>query len=56
MRSEAASQDTGLSVLVATARVKARAVDFSVKGKDEARVPTVFGAIGMPSFSHLLRG
>ena len=36
MRSEAASQDNGLSVLVAAVRVKARAADFSVKEKDEA--------------------
>jgi len=43
MRSEAASQDTGLSVLVAIVRVKTRTIDFSVKEKDEARVPTVSG-------------
>src|SRR5262245_46006807 len=43
IRFEASSQDTGLSVLVATSRVKAPAVDFSVKEKDEARVPTVSG-------------
>jgi hypothetical protein len=43
MRFEAPSQDTGLSVLVAIPQVKTSEVDFSVKEKDEARVPTVSG-------------
>jgi hypothetical protein len=46
MRFEAASQDNGLSVLVAIAwpgLSQGRTIDFSVKEKDEASAPTVSG-------------
>ena len=55
VRNEARSQDTGSSVLVVTGGAEASLVDFSVKEKDEARIPPVRGIAVEPSFPVLRR-